>query len=446
MPNEVPLNVAAARVALSPKPQKDERRPSTAALIAKIPFLQRSSSFGTDQHREQAERDGQPLSVFPALQHHAQDNDPSVSRRSPVLADVLEAQSRKRKSSLRRNVLQTTGRLRLDARTSRDYNAPRSPTNVSRSSTFPPVNPQKQERASHQQAHQQHTPTKVRGPTTSPTRLKQSFELGRPEKSVFSNDSYPESLVERNIYSQHGSISPTDISLNTSSTDDNDSIIRPSDSISQVGLSRSPTARTLAPSDSISNVGDSTKLGRLPPPALVLPAQHILPSLGSPATIRPPPTKTNYTSSSSPLSSESSFPPPESSPQALLKRRTSNSSLAHAVPLASSAADNLLATISTSAEDTWDYSETEWWGYIILIVTWLVFVVGMGSCFGVWSWAWDVGTTPYAPPEFEDDPTLPIVGYYPSLMVLTGVMSWVWVVVAWVGMKYFKHAKIGGDD
>ncbi|KAL3456907.1 hypothetical protein BJX64DRAFT_30419 [Aspergillus heterothallicus] len=94
----------------------------------------------------------------------------------------------------------------------------------------------------------------------------------------------------------------------------------------------------------------------------------------------------------------------------------------------------------------WDYSETEWWGWIILIVTWLVFVVGMGSCFGVWSWAWDVGETPYAPPELEDDPTLPIVGYYPALIILTAVMSWVWVVVAWVGMKYFKHANITGDD
>lgn len=96
--------------------------------------------------------------------------------------------------------------------------------------------------------------------------------------------------------------------------------------------------------------------------------------------------------------------------------------------------------------DTWDYSETEWWGWIILIVTWLVFVVGMGSCFEVWSWAWDVGETPYAPPELEDDPTLPIVGYYPALIILTAVMSWVWVVVAWVGMKYFKHANISGDD
>lgn len=97
------------------------------------------------------------------------------------------------------------------------------------------------------------------------------------------------------------------------------------------------------------------------------------------------------------------------------------------------------------SDGEWDYSETEWWGWVVLIVTWIVFVTGMGSCLGVWSWAWDVGETPYAPPELEDDPTLPIVGYYPALIILTAVMAWVWVVVAWVGMKYFRHAKISGD-
>jgi len=102
--------------------------------------------------------------------------------------------------------------------------------------------------------------------------------------------------------------------------------------------------------------------------------------------------------------------------------------------------------VAPAEDDGWDYSETAFWGYVILIVTWIVFVVGMGSCFGVWSWAWDVGETPYAPPELEDDPTLPIVGYYPALLVLTCVMAWVWVVAAWVGMKYFRHADFRGDD
>lgn len=114
--------------------------------------------------------------------------------------------------------------------------------------------------------------------------------------------------------------------------------------------------------------------------------------------------------------------------------------------LSTSASNTLEVGVGISANGGWDYSETEWWGWIILLVTWLVFVVGIGSSFGVWSWAWDVGETPYAPPELEDDPTLPIVGYYPALMVLTAVMAWVWVVVAWVGMKYFKHANIAADD
>ena len=97
-------------------------------------------------------------------------------------------------------------------------------------------------------------------------------------------------------------------------------------------------------------------------------------------------------------------------------------------------------------DSEWDYSETAFWGYVILAVTWIVFVVGMGSCFGVWSWAWDVGETPKTTPELEDDPTLPIVGYYPALLVLTCIMAWVWVVVAWVGMKYFRHADFKGEE
>jgi len=130
-------------------------------------------------------------------------------------------------------------------------------------------------------------------------------------------------------------------------------------------------------------------------------------------------------------------PPP---PPHLARTRSSRAGTTHA---SSSAAP--LRSAAPSPQH--DYSETEWWGWTILLLTWIVFVVGMGSCLGVWSWAWDVGETPYAPPELEDDPTLPIVGYYPALIVLTGVAAWVWVVVAWVGMKYFRHARVwDGDD
>lgn len=134
--------------------------------------------------------------------------------------------------------------------------------------------------------------------------------------------------------------------------------------------------------------------------------------------------------------SDSYFPPGSGS----LTRRRSGQKAKSPLSLGGLAASPLPVH-----DDEWDYSETEWWGWVVLIVTWIVFVTGMGSCLGVWSWAWDVGETPYAPPELEDDPTLPIVGYYPALIILTSVMAWVWVVVAWVGMKYFRHAKISGD-
>ncbi|KAH7362962.1 hypothetical protein B0T11DRAFT_281799 [Plectosphaerella cucumerina] len=129
-------------------------------------------------------------------------------------------------------------------------------------------------------------------------------------------------------------------------------------------------------------------------------------------------------------------------PRTVVHPPTRGSALQAKSPLSYS---GLATTPLPATEADYDYSETEWWGWVILVVTWVVFVVGMGSCLGIWSWAWDVGTTPYAPPELEDDDTLPIVGYYPALMILTCIMAWIWVVVAWVGMKYFRHAKLGGD-
>ncbi|KAF2724590.1 hypothetical protein K431DRAFT_282020 [Polychaeton citri CBS 116435] len=142
------------------------------------------------------------------------------------------------------------------------------------------------------------------------------------------------------------------------------------------------------------------------------------------------------------IASDPPIPKPLSSsatsyfPSTIPRKHSSNkrSPLSRAVPLTPSPYSPI--------PDPHDYTDTSYWGWIILVVTWITFTVGMGSCLEVWSWAWDVGETPYAPPELEDDPTLPIVGYYPALIVLTGVVAWVWVTVAWVGMKYFRHAKI----
>ncbi|KAA8911037.1 hypothetical protein FN846DRAFT_937090 [Sphaerosporella brunnea] len=100
-----------------------------------------------------------------------------------------------------------------------------------------------------------------------------------------------------------------------------------------------------------------------------------------------------------------------------------------------------------------DPAETMFWGWVVLLSTWVVFVVGMGSVLGVWEWAWAWGSDVSVSASKKRWPRsiagekqfpgeFPIPGYYPAICILTCIMAWVWVVVAWVGMKYFKHAKI----
>ncbi|OAT13812.1 hypothetical protein BDBG_08941 [Blastomyces gilchristii SLH14081] len=166
-----------------------------------------------------------------------------------------------------------------------------------------------------------------------------------------------------------------------------------------------------------------------------------------PAAIETPAAPPSTTTTASPsVSGVSGVSVSDDFPNATAAGANTTATTSPTAAAAAAAVAAAAAASSSALEEAWDYAETEWWGWIILLVTWLVFVVGMGSCLGVWSWAWDVGETPYAPPELEDDPTLPIVGYYPALIICTAVMAWVWVVVAWVGMKYFRHANISGED
>lgn len=54
----------------------------------------------------------------------------------------------------------------------------------------------------------------------------------------------------------------------------------------------------------------------------------------------------------------------------------------------------------TRQEEIESASDTAYWGWLLGGVTWMVFVVGMGSVLGVWEWAWDVPEVHFPPPLF----------------------------------------------
>ncbi|KAK9370122.1 hypothetical protein V1509DRAFT_618587 [Lipomyces kononenkoae] len=100
-----------------------------------------------------------------------------------------------------------------------------------------------------------------------------------------------------------------------------------------------------------------------------------------------------------------------------------------------------------------DYSYTIQCGWVVLFSTWFIFVLGMGSMFGVWKWVWAPALEERARNGalgvlesvgiVDEGSDFPIEEYYPSMIMLLCVVAWVWCVVSWVGMKLFRHAKGG---
>ncbi|KAF6010459.1 hypothetical protein HII13_003234 [Brettanomyces bruxellensis] len=96
-------------------------------------------------------------------------------------------------------------------------------------------------------------------------------------------------------------------------------------------------------------------------------------------------------------------------------------------------------------------------GYFIRILTWLTFVIGMGSIFGLWEWCFSL----YSATLFNTQ--VPIIGpvisylklavsdkmvvdhYYTYAFLLNFVIIWLWCVASWLGMKLFRHSKGGGS-
>lgn len=47
--------------------------------------------------------------------------------------------------------------------------------------------------------------------------------------------------------------------------------------------------------------------------------------------------------------------------------------------------------------------------------------------------------------DYEDDTGYPISLYYSSLIFLFAVVLWIWCLISWMGMKFFRHAKGRGS-
>jgi hypothetical protein len=82
-------------------------------------------------------------------------------------------------------------------------------------------------------------------------------------------------------------------------------------------------------------------------------------------------------------------------------------------------------------------------GWVILALTWVLVLTGLVAILDLWH------VFPPARPlnrihsyaDFENDTGYPIPSYYPLLVCLLPAVLWVWCIVSWVGMKFFRHAR-----
>lgn len=75
------------------------------------------------------------------------------------------------------------------------------------------------------------------------------------------------------------------------------------------------------------------------------------------------------------------------------------------------------------------------YGWIILLSTWTIVIVGLYYVIGTGS--------SYPDRSLEKITGTPIVNYYANLIVLSSVLAWVWCITSWVGLKFFSHARGG---
>lgn len=382
----------------SPAKRTEHRRSVSTHLLAKLNFLNRLSEDDRPPSREKESEVKPPKSPRSSKSRKSIDDDePVTSPVSPAKGDgamaaVLKAtKSRKRKGSLRKTALLGTRRLVTETRERRNSVLQRTPS-------LKLAQQVQAARTDDYGGEPKRPPLPPRDSSSTTLRKKFSYEN---VNAASSND---------RVWPEPAAVTTARLSLLT-------------DHRSQLEQ-RKDVTELKSPLDLKSSISNASYASTTDDDDML--------TFGRSAN--------SYIAQQKPLSSTTSSYFPEAS----ISRRPSHQSRKHSRSPLSQNLTSALSTFPASplALEPHDYTETEYWGWVILVVTWLIFTVGMGSCLEIWSWAWDVGETPYAPPELEDDPTLPIVGYYPALIVLTGVVAWAWITVAWVGMKYFRHAKI----
>lgn len=83
------------------------------------------------------------------------------------------------------------------------------------------------------------------------------------------------------------------------------------------------------------------------------------------------------------------------------------------------------------------------YGWVILIGTWVIVILGISSMLGTWDSFFLGVTPPVDSSSYEKETGFPIAGYYPCLIFMTFIASWVWCIISWMGIKFFRHTKGG---
>ena len=394
----------------SPPRQQSHRRTVSGSLLGRLNFLR---NVGNDTGRPPS-RDRPPSREKDGKSPREKSFDDDVAVVSPVkelredsaMSSALKQSKtqRKRKGSLRKTALLGGKMFNSEGRERKGSLLQRSPTKQTPSPASSDSSPEKATAPS---------PSIVHFDTVMVAEEQQHETIRR--QFSYESSLAPSSSTDNSTWSEPAAVTAARLSLVTNSDTTSDSKASGEGSLQSPLDLKSPTSQA-----SYTSTTDDDDILTFDRPSV---NSALLSSSKKPV---PPP-------------SGSYFPPPSAISSTSHSDSRSRSRTHRPSPLTHTP---LRPPYPPSPPEPYDYTETAYWGWVLLAVTWIVFTVGMGSCLDVWSWAWDVPEKPYAPPELEDDPTLPIVGYYPALIVLTGVVSWVWISVAWLGMKYFRHARV----